>query len=49
MNDDGMVVTYEGEAGKNAMGFAMHNDVPSKHAQTSGNFTATFWLSTTVE
>ena len=29
MNDNGMVVTYEGEAGKYGMVFATHNYVPS--------------------
>jgi len=39
MNDDGMVVTYEGEAGKYGMVFATHNYVPSNDGETQGNFT----------
>ena len=39
MNDDGMVVTYEGEAGKYGMIFATHNYVPSNDGETQGNFT----------
>ena len=39
MNDNGMVVTYEGEAGKYGMVFATHNYVPSNEAETQGNFT----------
>ena len=39
MNDDGMVVTYEGEAGKYGMVFATHNYVPSNDDETQGNFT----------
>ena len=39
MNDDGMLVTYEGEAGKYGMVFATHNYVPSNNEETQGNFT----------
>jgi hypothetical protein len=39
MNDDGMLVTYEGEAGKYGMVFATHNYVPSNEEETQGNFT----------
>lgn len=39
MNDEGMVVTYEGEAGKYGMVFATHNYVPSNDGETQGNFT----------
>lgn len=38
MNDKGMVVTYEGEAGKYGMVFATHNYVPSNDDETQGNF-----------
>lgn len=39
MNGNGMVVTYEGEAGKYGMVFATHNYVPSNDGETQGNFT----------
>jgi len=39
MNDDGMLVTYEGAAGKYGMVFATHNYVPSNNEETQGNFT----------
>ena len=39
VNDDGMLVTYEGEAGKYGMVFATHNYVPSNNEETQGNFT----------
>lgn len=41
MNGNGMVVTYEGEAGKYGMVFATHNYVPSNDGETQGNFTGT--------
>jgi len=39
MNEQGMNVTYEGEAGKYGMVFASHTYVPSNLEETQGHFT----------